>query len=317
MADKYIFDTSTFKMLRKTGSGLLNVVRYLLRFLLVSFSLTAVSYIIFALIFSTDTERRLRRENKMYQKVYPTLLEKDELLSDAVAGLQYKDNSIYEQVFHANAPSVDPMADLDVLFASDTIPDVRLTKYTREKADDLMGRAARVEADFEAILRRVADPSFVSPPMVLPLKDVTYPQVGASTGMKMNPFYKAYVQHSGLDLIVPRGTPVFASADGEVIEPKGSVKSDGKVVAILHPGGYITRYSHLDEVFVSKGQKVSKGRRIGTVGMSGNSYAPHLHYEVQRDSAIVDPVNYVFASVSPQEYANMLYMAVNTMQSMD
>ena len=51
--------------------------------------------------------------------------------------------------------------------------------------------------------------------------------------------------------------------------------------------------------------------------MSGNAYAPHLHYEVLRDSRLCDPVNYLFGSVSPSEYANYLYMSINTRQSMD
>ena len=86
---------------------------------------------------------------------------------------------------------------------------------------------------------------------------------------------------------------------------------------IKHAGGYTTHYAHLDNVYVLKGQKVRRGQKIGTVGMTGKSYAPHLHFEVLRDGVHMDPVNYIFASVGPDEYANMLYMSVNTMQSMD
>ena len=76
-------------------------------------------------------------------------------------------------------------------------------------------------------------------------------------------------------------------------------------------------YAHLSDISVKKDQKVTKGQKIGSVGMSGASYAPHLHYEVLKDGEYMDPVNYIFASVSPEEYANMLFMAVNTQQSMD
>ena len=68
---------------------------------------------------------------------------------------------------------------------------------------------------------------------------------------------------------------------------------------------------------MSKGQKVLKGKQIGQVGMSGNSFAPHLHYEVMRDSVRLDPLNYMFASVSPEDYLGMLFMSSNTGQSMD
>ena len=62
---------------------------------------------------------------------------------------------------------------------------------------------------------------------------------------------------------------------------------------------------------------VKKGKRIGYVGVSGNSFAPHLHYEVYRDTVVLDPVHYFFASVTPDEYVNMLIMSASTGQSMD
>jgi hypothetical protein len=62
---------------------------------------------------------------------------------------------------------------------------------------------------------------------------------------------------------------------------------------------------------------VKKGSVIGAVGVSGKSFAPHLHFEVLKDGQYKDPVNYFFASVTPQEYANMMYMSVSTGQSMD
>ena len=68
---------------------------------------------------------------------------------------------------------------------------------------------------------------------------------------------------------------------------------------------------------VRAGQRVRAGARIGAVGMSGQAFAPHLHYEVRKDGAGRDPVGFFFASVSPSEYVNMLYMSANTLQSMD
>ena len=74
---------------------------------------------------------------------------------------------------------------------------------------------------------------------------------------------------------------------------------------------------HLSEINVSKGQRVRRGAKIATVGMSGNAYAPHLHYEVLLDGEFRDPVGYLFGSVAPEEYPNFLYMSINTRQSMD
>ena len=113
-----------------------------------------------------------------------------------------------------------------------------------------------------------------------------------------------------------RGTPVFATSDGVVRQVSRS-RMGGIVVEIVHDGGYETAYKHLESASVHNGQTVRAGARIGTVGMSGKSFAPHLHYEVRRNGVPQDPVNYIFASVAPLEYVNMLYVSVNTKQSMD
>ena len=125
------------------------------------------------------------------------------------------------------------------------------------------------------------------------------------------------MQHNGLDMIAPSGEPVYAAADGTVSNVIRSRKGLGNVVEIDHGNGYMTRYAHLADIEVSKGRKVEKGRRIGYVGVSGNSFAPHLHYEVMRDTLVMDPVNHLFASVTPDDYMNMLIMAASTGQSLD
>jgi murein DD-endopeptidase MepM/ murein hydrolase activator NlpD len=73
----------------------------------------------------------------------------------------------------------------------------------------------------------------------------------------------------------------------------------------------------LADVVAVKGRKVNRGTHIGNVGVSGSSFAPHLHYEVIRDTVVLDPVNHLFATVTPEEYMNILVMSVTTGQSMD
>ena len=311
-----IFDAENFrfgKVPRKVGKTLLLALAYML----LTFTLAVLVYLAFSLVFRTDTERRLRQEIRMYERLYPDLKEREQLLGDAIANLQYKDNEIYSLVFHSSgAPMLDPMEEASPFVGVDTIPEIRLLRYTRNKADSLLQRGKAVDATFERIFRALSDSATVHPPMILPIKDITYPQVGASTGRKMNPFYKAYVYHEGLDLIVARGTPVLASADGTVVSASSN-KSTGNTVRIAHSGGYETVYAHLESMNVRAGQRVRAGARVGAVGMSGQAFAPHLHYEVRKDGAAMDPVGFFFASVSPAEYVNMLYMSANTLQSMD
>lgn len=313
----FIFDTDNFhfgQVPRKIGRTVLTLLVYML----LTFTLAVLAYLAFTMVFRTDTERRLRREIRMYERLYSDLEDREELLRDAIASLQHKDNEIYDLVFHSpGAPMLDPLDRADAVSALDTIPESRLLAYTGERVDALMQQSKGVDAAFGRIFKALSDSAFVLPPMSLPIADITYPQVGASAGRKMNPFYKAYVYHEGLDLIVSRGTPVLASADGTVTSVVVSRKGLGRTVRIAHTGGYETVYAHLESVNAYVGQVVRAGEKIGTVGMSGQAFAPHLHYEVRKDGVVKDPVGFFFASVSPAEYVNMLYMSISTLQSMD
>lgn len=287
-----------------------------IKVVLASMSLFIVLYLVVSVVISTDTERRLRREIRMYEKTLPQLRPRAQLLGDVITGLQKKDSDIYGEVFHTDAPSVDPMSSLDIFFGADTIPDDKVVVYTKRKIASLTAVADGVDKSFCGIYPDIASAKAL-PPMSMPVKGISYTQIGASVGRKINPLIKAEVQHHGLDIIVPQGTPVYATGDGVVSKVVNSFKGDGKCVTISHEGGYTTRYLHLSDIKVKEGQKLAKGQQIGASGMSGNAFAPHLHYEVKKDGEERNPINYFFADVDADEYSNMLFMSINTRQSMD
>jgi murein DD-endopeptidase MepM/ murein hydrolase activator NlpD len=97
--------------------------------------------------------------------------------------------------------------------------------------------------------------------------------------------------HNGIDLVAPKGTPVFAAADGQVIY-SGRIKGYGRVIKLAHGGGIETLYAHLKSRKTKEGRFVMQGERIGTVGNSGRSSGPHLHYEVHVNGRAVDPRKY-------------------------
>lgn len=315
MKNRYILDKD-FR-LRKVTRTVSGVLWTCLKWCIATASLAAFYYLIFSFFINTDEERRLKNENRMYGKLYPDMVEKERLISDVIKDLQIRDNSIYRQIFNASAPSVDPMNSTMFVFAGDSIPDKDIVDYTEKKAGALTRTAADIDRNFKEIFGRLAARKTVSPPMRIPVDGLKFAQVGASTGMKMNPFYKVLTQHSGIDLIVGQGTPVLAAGDGVVSDVRRSGKGLGNVVEITHDGGYVTVYAHLEDIVVRKGEALKAGRRLGNVGMSGNSFAPHLHYEVRRDSLTLNPVNFFFASLSPEDYMKAAYMAATTGQSMD
>ncbi|NOL49400.1 M23 family metallopeptidase [Pelistega europaea] len=100
--------------------------------------------------------------------------------------------------------------------------------------------------------------------------------------------------HSGLDIAVPAGTPVKASADG-VITIVGDYFFNGKTVFVDHGQGMISMYCHLSEIDVKKGQTVKRGEIVGKVGATGRATGPHLHWNVSLNDARVDPAIFVGA----------------------
>lgn len=302
---------------RKKRKSVWKIFRRILTFFVATASMAVLYYVIFALIFSTDEEKRLKDENRAYEREFPLLEEKESLVSEVVEGLRIKDDRIYEAIFHTSAPNVDPLTNVDFFAGVDSIADNDIVIYAEKKIVNAERSARNVEENFAGIMKMVRDSGFVMPPMTNPMRDFSFAQTGASVGNKMNPFYKVSMQHNGLDMIAPAGEPVYAAADGVVGNVIRSRKGLGNVVEIDHGGGYRTRYAHLADIEARKGNRVKKGTRIGYVGVSGNSFAPHLHYEVIRDTVVMNPVNYFFASVTPEEYMNMMVMSVVTGQSMD
>ncbi len=313
--DRYVFDKTRIEF-RKVTHSVWNILGKALKYFLVTASLAVVYYIVFALLVNTDSERKLKRENQMYSRMYDEMVRKEQLVGDVMENLKAKDNEIYRQLFNSDAPDLGSIYPEGLLSAIDSVGDKDIVEYVGKKLNLLEEASGKVEDNFKSIMDKLEGDGKL-PPLTNPLHDFSYARTGASVGEKINPFYKVAVFHGGLDLISQQGDPVYATADGTVKDVEHSTKGLGNVVTIDHGNGYLTRYAHLENTKVSRGQKVAGGKQIGQVGMSGNSFAPHLHYEVVRDTAKVDPLNYFFASVSPEDYIGMVFMSYNTGQSMD
>ena len=287
----------------------------ILRYFVASLSLSIVLYILFALLFSTRQERALEEENRLYESMYSSLREREELLSDVVEGLLVKDNGLYRQIFETDSPSLVPVGAEELIADSDSLSEsFYQTKYA-EKSENLMKMAGKVDENFSAIFDLLVDRDTI-PPLSLPAVGMSYVQTGASIGARHNPVYKVQMQHEGVDLAIAQGEKVVSAAAGVVSSISRSKRGLGHVVEIDHKNGYISRYALLGEVSVREGEKVKLAQTLGYVGETG-MFAPHLHYEVLYKGEVQDPVNYFFASVNPEEYSRMLYLSASTLQSMD
>lgn len=315
MSSHYVYDKDDFKFRRQRRSLRSTLLR-ILKYFLASVSLAVLYYIIFALVFSTDKERRLRSENRMYEKLYPEMEQERRLLEDVVAGLEAKDNMIYNDLFQTDVLTFGSQTS-EYLSESDSMEVEDIVRHSEQVYEALDEKAGEIDNEFMRIFRVLASGNVQMPPLALPIRDFSYTSVGASVGDKINPFYKVKVSHDGLDMIAPSGTPVLASADGTVTSVQRSSKGLGNTVTVAHDGGYVTKYAHLSNIKVIRGRKIKKGTVIGSVGMSGKSFAPHLHYEIWKDTVALDPVSYFFSSVTPDEYSAMLLLSASAGQSMD
>jgi len=262
------------------------------------FLLCVLYYLIFALCFSTDLEKQLEEENARYRESLPELEADVALLEGEIDYLKKRDAEIYKRSFKIEIPSM-------------------FNYPERDNISDVMESAARTEANWREIYSLLNSPRYTLPPVFSPIENLEYINVGASVGEKINPFYKMPIRHDGVDLVAPAGTPVHAVAGGLVTAVDQITGGKGTVVEITHSNGYVSRYAHLQEALVKKKTRVFRGDVIGLVGDSGRAFSTHLHYELEKDGQVLDPVYFFFDSNDPLSYYNMLVMSVVSRQSLD
>lgn len=121
------------------------------------------------------------------------------------------------------------------------------------------------------------------------------PVAGRATsgyGERIDPINHTHSLHPGSDFAAPTGTQVGAARGGEITHA-GPAGTYGNLVIVRHEDGFETRYAHLSEVHVKKGDRVETGADIGAVGSTGRSTGPHLHFEIRREGKALDPKPYL------------------------
>ena len=118
-----------------------------------------------------------------------------------------------------------------------------------------------------------------------------YKRVSDSYGWRIHPISGTRKFHKGTDISASKGAPVLAAKGGTVVKSYFS-SSYGNYIVVSHGGGLMTAYAHMTRRMVSVGDSVSAGQQIGTVGSTGNSTGPHLHFEVYVNGSAVNPLNY-------------------------
>lgn len=154
-------------------------------------------------------------------------------------------------------------------------------------------------------------------PAIQPVSIHDLRRFGSSFGMRMHPILKKIRPHNGIDLTAPRGTEIYATADGVVIQANYTTGGYGKKIMVNHGFGYKTLYGHCSKILVEKGQEVQRGEVIGLVGNTGLSTTSHLHYEVWVNNRPVNPIYYYANDLSADEYDKMINLLSKADPSFD
>ncbi len=318
---KYIYNPATLRYERSRisiGSVLLTT------FGLLSFGMMFFAGLVYLqnYFIETPAEKALRTENaalKAYKVDLNLLFVSAET---RLADLEQKDKALYEKIFETPRIDVvsDDAADRAMLLAdASTFRDD--ASLVQSKSDALFNKAITHNNNFSetASSYKKDEAMMASVPTFPPLANFGPSRVVSGFGVRINPFHKGKYHHDGIDLAAPRGSEVLAAAPGTVI---GVAYSDlqagfGHYVMIDHGHGYVTRYANLGETTVYQGQRVTKGMVIGRIGISGGSVAPHVHYEVIRDSKNLDPVRFLMHGLTAVDYDATVQAAAKQNQSLD
>jgi murein DD-endopeptidase MepM/ murein hydrolase activator NlpD len=319
---KYKFNPESLSY-DKIRLGFRAVLLRFLAYFIGSVIIALIYGLIFAMFVDSPKEKALKREIDQLAIQYE-LMNKDMGNVEKILGdLEQTDNNLYRTIFEAEPMpaslragglgGVNRYKELEGYDNSELVVETvkRLDKiknklYVQSKSFDDLIVFAREKEEMLSCL-----------PAILPISNKDLTRTASGWGLRVHPYYKIVRFHSGMDFTAPQGTDIYVTGDGVVESTVQSKRGYGNNIIINHGFGYKTMYAHLDHFNVRQGQKVKRGDVIGYVGSTGMSLAPHLHYEVELNGVKVDPANYYFNDLSPEEYERMVEIASSSGQSFD
>lgn len=277
--------------------------------------IAVVSIMVFDAFFESPRTRELTRENEFLQKQVNAMNTKLDTLDVVMTDLVQKDDEIYRNIFGAE-PYPDYLRRAGI-GGSDRFKDLR----GYESSEDLVetqGRISRLERSLVAQshsleelfeMARNKEAMLQAIPAIQPVSNEDLTRIASGYGYRIHPIYRVPKMHTGIDFTAPIGTDIYATGYGVVERVERKHSGYGYNVIVNHGYGYKTLYGHMSKILVTKGQEVQRGEVIGLVGNTGRSVGPHLHYEVVKDGSKVNPANYFFNDLTPEQYEQVLEKA--------
>ena len=276
-------------------------------------------------VIGTPQELALQEENSELQDQLRHMRERMRNFSTQLTILAQSDQDLYRTILQADPISQDvrmmgvggkdPYEKFD-RFNPNT---AELLKETAMQLDELERKVNLQNQSYRELssLAEKRSDWLVQMPAIMPASG----RVTSGFGMRYHPLLKIRRMHSGIDILLPAGSPVYATGDGVIEETGFSSRGLGRYIKVRHPAtGYTTVYGHLSEIpkHIRKGKAVKRGEQIGLSGNTGISTAPHLHYEVRDENRrAVNPIYLFLPSMTPEKFQEMLAELESNTSSLD
>jgi murein DD-endopeptidase MepM/ murein hydrolase activator NlpD len=262
--------------------------------------------------FTHPKETILITEKEALIGQYLTCEERIRELEMNIAELQARDDNIY-RAFYELEPI--PLSDREAGFGGsaryrnlegfDSSPLMIGLTQRVDHADIRLGIQTRSFGELLSKADQHAD-LILHKPSIQPISLEDFYWISSVFGYRTDPMTKRRAMHFGVDFAGMVGLNVYATGDGIVKSIKILRGGTGKTIVIDHGFGYTSLYGHLHDIFVHKGQKIKRGMVIGTVGNTGKSTGPHLHYEVHSNNRAMNPKHFYAEDLTPEEYSEIV-----------
>jgi murein DD-endopeptidase MepM/ murein hydrolase activator NlpD len=319
---RYKFDSKTLTY-QKAGTSLKEIIGKIFSYLFIGLFLAGL--IIFAAysIWESPKEKILVRENRQLLAQYEIMNKKLSFLEELVEDMRRRDDDIYRVIFEAEPISENQrtqgVGGVNVYKNLENIANAEIVIDASKKIDMLSRKLYVQSKSYDEIfsLAKKKTEMLASIPAIQPISNKDLRRLASGFGYRTHPIYKTQHLHTGIDFSAPTGTEIYATGDGKVVYADNAGRGYGTHVILEHGYGYQTLYAHMIKMNVKKGQNVKRGDIIGFVGSTGTSTAPHLHYEVIKNQHKINPINFFFNDLSPEEYDKVIEISSQQNQSFD
>ena len=275
-------------------------------------SIVVLGFVLFFGIFGgmgspiDDTNARLIEENRELKKEYLELMVKLNKMEKLAEEVQVYDNQIYSHMtgfdFDTTGfPRYQKEYGLDDFPVNDSIF-AQVDERAFYSAEMLATQLVKLQETSEFFKNNKSVINCY--PTISPIKTKDFVELSSPYGWRMHPVHRTVLFHEGVDIAASVGTPIYSTAQGRVVKILYSKYGYGNRVVIKHAYGFETLYAHMGVINVKRGKWVNKNQIIGTVGNTGTSTGPHLHYEIHKNGQPRDPLGYFYVDVK-EEYLAM------------